>query len=97
MDWEGVAVKMLEVGWWGWGSLRDLSKNISKQGVGKGKSCLQGGGLLKVPCPLPKILIIDLNCLPPLLAVCILKQVRTRLTILTGSKNTHKIKIAETL
>ena len=24
----------------GWGSLRDLSKSISKQGVGKGKSCL---------------------------------------------------------
>ena len=23
----------------GWGSLRDLSKNILKQGVGKGKSC----------------------------------------------------------
>ena len=22
-----------------WGSLRDLSKNILKQGVGKGKSC----------------------------------------------------------
>ena len=31
---------MLEVGWWGVeGSLRDLSKNILKQGVGKGKSC----------------------------------------------------------
>ena len=27
---------MLEVGWWG--SLRDLSRNILKQGVGKGKS-----------------------------------------------------------
>ena len=24
---------------WGGGSLRDLSKNILKQGVGKGKSC----------------------------------------------------------
>ena len=24
----------------GWGSLRDLSKNILKQGVGKGESCL---------------------------------------------------------
>ena len=33
---------MLEVGWWG--SLRDLSKNILKHGVGKGKSCSQGGG-----------------------------------------------------
>ena len=32
---------MLEVGWWGGGgSLRDLSKNILKQGVGKGKSYL---------------------------------------------------------
>ena len=26
VDGEGVAVRMLEVGWWGWGSLRDLSK-----------------------------------------------------------------------
>ena len=26
--------------WGGGGSLRDLSKNILKQGVGKGKSCL---------------------------------------------------------
>ena len=30
---------MLEVRWRGVGSLRDLSKNILKQGVGKGKSC----------------------------------------------------------
>ena len=30
--------------WGGGGSLRDLSKNILKQVVGKGKSCLQGGG-----------------------------------------------------
>ena len=37
MDGEGVAVRMLEVGWWG--SLRDLSKNILKHGVGKDKSC----------------------------------------------------------
>ena len=31
---------MLEVGWGGggWESLKDLSKNILKQGVGKGKS-----------------------------------------------------------
>ena len=36
-----------------------------------------------------------MNCLPPL--ICDLKQVPTRLTILTGSKNNHKIKIAETL
>ena len=32
---------MLEVGG---GSLRDLSKNILKQGVSKGKSCSLGGG-----------------------------------------------------
>ena len=41
--WGGLVVrKVLEVGWW-WGvgvSLRDLSKNILKQWVGKGKSCL---------------------------------------------------------
>ena len=30
--------------WGGGGSLKDLSKNILKQGVGKGKSCLWGGG-----------------------------------------------------
>ena len=35
---------MLEVGWWGWGSLRDLSKNILKQRVSEGKSCSYGGG-----------------------------------------------------
>ena len=40
-------------------------------------------------------LISILNCLPPL--ICVLKHVRTRLTILTDSKNNHKIKIAETL
>ena len=34
----------LGCGKWGRGSLRDLSKNISTQGVGKGQSCLQGGG-----------------------------------------------------
>ena len=34
---------MLEVGCWG-GSLRDLSMNIIKQGVGKGKSYSWGGG-----------------------------------------------------
>ena len=39
------------MGWWG--SLRDLSKNILKQGVGKGKICLQGEGVLKVSPPLP--------------------------------------------
>ena len=39
--------------WGGGGSLRDLSKNILKQGVGKGKSCSEGGGGLKVSQPLP--------------------------------------------
>ena len=33
---------MLEVGWWG--SLRNVSKNILKHRVGKGKSCSGGGG-----------------------------------------------------
>ena len=42
---------MLEVGWWG--SLRDLSKNILKQGVGKGEGCSQLEGVLKVLPPLP--------------------------------------------
>ena len=36
-----------------------------------------------------------LNCLPRLLALCVLKHVCTRLIILTGGKNNHKIKIAE--
>ena len=36
----GEQGKMLEVGGGGGGLLRDLSKNILKQGVGKGKSCL---------------------------------------------------------
>ena len=35
-----------------------------------------------------------LNCLPPL--ICVLKHIRTRLIILTGGKNNHKIKLAET-
>ena len=38
IDEEGVAVKRC-LKWGGGGSLRDLSKNILKQGVGKGKSC----------------------------------------------------------
>ena len=36
-----------------------------------------------------------LNCLPPLIFV--LKHICTRLTILTSSKNNHKIKVDETL
>ena len=42
MDGEGGSsercLKWVGVGW-GWVSLRDVSKNILKQGVGKGKSC----------------------------------------------------------
>ena len=34
-------------------------------------------------------------CLPPLLALCVLKHICRRLIILTGGKNSHKIKIAE--
>ena len=40
-------------------------------------------------------LINILNCLPCLIFVP--KHICTRLTILTGSKNNHKIKVAETL
>ena len=39
VDGEGVAVKDASSGVVEGGSLRDLSRNISKQGVGKGKSC----------------------------------------------------------
>ena len=52
MDREGVAGKMLAVGWWG--SLMNVSKNILKQGVGKSKSCSQGDGVLKVSPPMPE-------------------------------------------
>ena len=49
--------------WGGGGSLRDLSKNILKQGVGKAKVFHRGEGVLKVSLPLPpgKILIIHLQ------------------------------------
>ena len=56
---------------------------------------------LQLPCrkgqPLVQMfsLINILNCLPPLIFV--LKHICMRLTILTGSKNNHKIKVAETL
>ena len=40
VDGEGGSSEGCLKGGWGWGSLRDLSKNILKQGVGKGKSCL---------------------------------------------------------
>ena len=37
MEWEvGSSARCMK---WGWGSSRDLSKNILKEGVGKGKSC----------------------------------------------------------
>ena len=40
VDGEGdSSERYLKWGGGGWGSLRDLSKNILKQGVGKGKSC----------------------------------------------------------
>ena len=43
---------MIEVG--GWESLRDLSKNILKQGVGKGKSVRRGReGFEGVATPAP--------------------------------------------
>ena len=35
----GSSEGCLKWGGGGWGSLRDLSKNVLKQGVGKGKSC----------------------------------------------------------
>ena len=38
--------------------------------------------------------VLTHNCLPPLLALCVLKHVCTRLIILTSGKNSHKIKIA---
>ena len=40
-------------------------------------------------------LINILNCLPPLLALCVLKHVSIRSIILTGGKNNNKIKITE--
>ena len=50
---------MLEVGGGGWGSLRDLSKTILKQGVGKGKSCSLGGGSFEdVTTPAPREMLI---------------------------------------
>ena len=35
----GSSERCLKWGGGGWGNLRDLFKNILKQGVGKGKSC----------------------------------------------------------
>ena len=45
---------MLEVGWWGWGSLRDLSKNVLKRGWVKAKVARRGGGgfeSVTIPAP----------------------------------------------
>ena len=39
--------------WGGGGTLRDLSRNVLKQGMGKCKSCSQGEGVSKVSPPLP--------------------------------------------
>ena len=60
VDGEGVAVKW---GGGGGGSLRDLSKNILKQGWVKAKVVRRGEGVLKVAPPLPpqKILITHLS------------------------------------
>ena len=51
--------------WGGGGSLRNLSKNILKQGWVKAKVVRRGQGVLKVSPPLPprKILIIHLHLL----------------------------------
>ena len=54
----GCSEGWLEVEWWGWGSLRDLFKNILKQEVGKAKVVREGERGLKVSPHLPpKILI----------------------------------------
>ena len=47
-----------------------------------------------LPKRLTMVQMFLLNCLPT--PICVLKHVRTRLIILTGGKNNHKIKIAET-
>ena len=62
MGW-GVAVKDAWSGVVrGGGSSRDLSKNILKQGVGKGKSWSWGEGVLKVSPPLPPQKILIIHC-----------------------------------
>ena len=54
MDGEGGSSEgCLKWGGGGWGSLRDLSKNVSKQGWVKAKAALRGEGVLKVSPPLP--------------------------------------------
>ena len=51
---------------------------------------------LQLPCQKdqPGYKCFTHNCLSRLLALCVLKHVCTRLIILTGGKNNHKIKIA---
>ena len=51
----GTSERCLKCGGGGVGSLRDVSKNILKQGVGKGKNCLLGRGGLKVPPTMPPL------------------------------------------
>ena len=54
MDGEGgTSERCLKWGSGGVGSLRDLSKNILKQRVGKGKNCSWGERVLKLSPPLP--------------------------------------------
>ena len=51
----GSSEGCLKWGGGGRGSFRDLSKNILKQGVDKGKSCSQGeGGFEGVTTPFPR-------------------------------------------
>ena len=58
----GSSERCLKWGGGGGGSLKDLSKNILKQGWVKAKVVRRGQGVLKVSPPLPprKILIIHL-------------------------------------
>ena len=52
MEWGGSSERCLK--WGGGGSLRDLSKNILKQGVGKAKVVRRGeGGFEGVTTPAP--------------------------------------------
>ena len=44
---------MLEVGWWGWRSLRDLSKTSQNRGLVKAKVVHRGGGFEGATTPAP--------------------------------------------
>ena len=68
----GSSERCLKWGGGGWRSLRDRSKNILKQGVGKGKRCSQGvGGFEDVTTPAPPEnfnhtpTTIVFSCIPP--------------------------------